>query len=156
MSTLKACLMGGVDGVITSFAVAVGATFMEDDVTSTVAVVGFSSVVADGLSMGISEYVSSVSEGSVTDRKGSPLLLGVVCFVSFVGCGTFPLVVFLVARQRLLACASFALVELMLLGSGQTYVTREPLLRGLARTSVLGTLAGLAAYGVGYVASRHT
>lgn len=144
--------MGGVDGVITSFAVVAGASVMDDEVVSTtVAVVGFSSVVADGFSMGISEYVSSYSEKVLTRREGNPALLAVVCFVSFVGCGTVPLVVFLLARRRLLACASFALVELMLLGSGQTLVTREPLLRGLVRTSVLGAIAGGVAYGVAHL-----
>jgi VIT1/CCC1 family predicted Fe2+/Mn2+ transporter len=151
MAYLKASLMGGVDGVITSFAVVAGASLMPE-ATSTVAVVGFSSVVADGLSMGISEYLSSTSERALTTRRGSPAGLGAVCFLSFVLCGTVPLVVFLGARQKLLACAAFALVELMLLGAGQAVLTREPLIVGLGRAAALGTLAGAAAYGVAYVA----
>lgn len=153
MSFLKACLLGGVDGVITSFAVVAGASLLEE-ASPTVAVVGFSSVAADGLSMGISEYISSASERAITNRHGNPILLGVVCFLAFVACGTVPLAVFLVSKQKLLATASFSIVELMILGSGQTYLTKEPLLRGLTRTTLLGALAGLVAYGIGYLASE--
>lgn len=143
--------MGGVDGVITSFAIVAGATFV-GEATTTVVVIGFSSVVADGLSMGISEYLSSSTEAAVTKREGHPLLLGTLCFFCFVACGSVPLLVFLVARQRLLACAAFSLVELMLLGAGQAFVVREAVLRGLARTTSLGTAAGLVAYGVAFMA----
>ena len=153
MSYLKASIMGGVDGVITSFAVAAGASIMEE-ATSTVTVVGFSSVIADALSMGISEYLSSSSEKAITNRTGNPIFLGIICFFSFVVFGTFPLVMFIVSKQKLLACASFSLVELMILGSTQTLITREPLLKGLTKTALLGTCAGLAAYGVGYLASE--
>lgn len=153
MSFLKAFLLGGVDGVITSFAVVAGASLL-DQASTTVAVVGFSSVAADGLSMGISEYISSSSERAITNRYGNPILLGIVCFLSFVACGTVPLVVFLVSKQKLLATASFSIVELMILGTGQTYITKEPLLCGLTRTTLLGILAGLVAYGIGYLASE--
>lgn len=152
MSYLKASVMGGVDGVITSFAVLAGASLM-DDAMSTAAVVGFSSVIADGLSMGISEYLSSSSEAVLTNRVGRPVALGTVCFASFVVCGSFPVLMFLVARRRLLSCAAFAFVELVLLGAGQTVVTKEPLLLGVFRTSGLGACAGLVAYGVAYVVS---
>jgi VIT1/CCC1 family predicted Fe2+/Mn2+ transporter len=154
MSYLKAFVLGGVDGVITSFAVAAAASLMKE-ATSTVVVVGFSSVVADGLSMGISEYLSSSSERAITSRVGDPFWLGVVCFSSFVIFGGIPLLVFLVAKQKLLACACIALVELMILGAGQTQLTREPILKGLLRTTLLGACAGITAYAVGYLASNH-
>lgn len=151
MSYLKALVMGGVDGVITSFAVAAGASLM-NNATTAVTVVGFSSVVADGLSMGISEYVSSISEEAITQRRGSPMLMGLLCFVSFATFGSFPLVMFLVAKQKLLSCAAFSLVELMILGSCQTFITGQSLLKGLIRTTVLGTCAGLTAYGIAHLA----
>jgi VIT1/CCC1 family predicted Fe2+/Mn2+ transporter len=153
MSYLKAFIMGGVDGVITSFAIAAAASLMQEAIF-TVTVVGFSSVIADGVSMGISEYLSSASEKAITSRRGNPLYLAVVCFFSFVACGTFPLVMFLVSKRKLLACGSFSLVELMILGANQTYLTKEPLLKGLTKTALLGTCAGLVAYGVAYIASN--
>ena len=64
-------------------AVAAGGSLMQE-ATSIVTIVGFSSVIADGLSMGISEYLSSFSEKAVTERRGNPVCLGVVCFLSFV------------------------------------------------------------------------
>ena len=150
MTILRASILGGVDGVITSFAIVAGSSAASFD-RHTVLVVGTSSVLADGLSMGVSEYLSSTSERAASGARGRarPLVLGVACFASFVACGFVPIVVFLLGGQSLLACAMFALVELMLLGSGRTLFTSEPLLAGLVQTTTLGSLAGATAYGVG-------
>lgn len=155
MSRLKAFVMGGVDGVITSFSVTAGASLMEEGM-KTVAVVGFSSVLADGLSMGISEYLSSRSEASITERKGSPVVLAIICFSAFVTCGCVPLLVFLVSAggRRLLASASFSVVELMLLGVCQSSLTNEERIVGLSRTTLLGLLAGVTAYSVAALVSE--
>jgi VIT1/CCC1 family predicted Fe2+/Mn2+ transporter len=147
---LRASILGGVDGAITSFAIVAGASFTED-ARSTVAVVGFSSLVADGFSMGVAEYLSSAAEQRLRPTV-NPALLGIACFSTFVVCGAFPLLIFL-ATERILSCAAFFLVELMLLGTGQSHSTDEWILTGLTRTATLGGAAGLVAYGVGKVAS---
>lgn len=151
MSLLKSIVMGGIDGTITSFAVAAGASFT-DTPRDTAAVVGFSSVVADGISMGVSEYVSSTSEQAVTTRVGSPFVLAIACFSAFAGLGCVPLLVF-IATENLLSTSMFALVALMLLGAGQTVFTRENVLCGLLRTALLGAFAGGAAVGVASLAA---
>lgn len=146
MSLLKAIVMGGVDGVITSFAVAAGASFT-DTPRRSAAIVGFSSLVADGFSMGVSEFLSSTSEHSVTQRRGAPAALGAACFVAFVAMGAVPISVF-VGTTSLTSAGMFGLVELMLLGMAQSVHVAEDVLRGLLRTSCLGALAGGAAFGV--------
>ena len=148
----RAALLGGVDGVITSFAIVAG-TDAGSLSRTTVLVIGLSSLFADGLSMGVSEYISSSSEQNVRGGEARPSLLGFVCFLSFVVCGLVPIVTFLWSAS-LLSCASFSLVELMLLGAGRTRYTQEPLLYGLLQTSVLGGAAGATAYGVGLLATR--
>lgn len=156
MSTLRSALLGGVDGVITSFVVVAGAS-AGNFASHVVLVVGSSSVLADGLSMGVSEYLSSSAAraaGEQGRRNASPVLLGAVCFTSFVSCGAIPLLVFLLVRENLFSCAMFSLVELMLLGSARAHFTGEPLLVGLGQTTLLGAAAGGVAFGVGYVAAN--
>lgn len=143
--------MGGVDGVITSFAVAAGASLTASP-RETAAIVGFSSLVADGLSMGVSEYLSSASEAAMTSRAGHPILLGLTCFLAFVCCGTVPLLLFVVARARLVAAAGGSLVLLLLLGAGRARVGGGRLLTDAGLTAALGALAGAAAYGVAVAA----
>ena len=155
MSLLRASLLGGVDGVITSFAIVAGTHAGELDV-DTLWIIGVSSLVADGLAMGVSEYLSSSSaraKGEQLEQRGetvaaSPLALGVACFVSFVLCGVVPTVLYALTAGRL-AVAMFSLVELMLLGAARTRFTRERLLWGVAQTAALGAAAGAVAYGVG-------
>lgn len=152
MSWLKAAVMGGVDGVITSFAVTAGAHFTVD-AKRTVAVVGLSSLVADAFSMGVSEFLSSESERSLTNRRGKPLALAVLCFGSFVLCGLVPIVAFLLTG-RLEASAAFAVVEFLLLGGVQAAHTQQPLLRQTAVTTALGMTAGGIAWGVAALANE--
>lgn len=176
MSLLRASILGGVDGVITSFAVVAGG-FAGGASVRDIGIVGSSSVIADGISMGISEFLSSTTERASEEGataapaarrttlerrrptpmraappRHSPSVLGVVCFVSFVVCGTVPLATFLASSQSILACAFFTASELMALGAARTLASGEFVLRGLLQTFALGAVAGSAAYAVGYAA----
>lgn len=159
MSALRASILGGVDGVITSFAIVAG-SHAGNLSGSAVIIVGASSIIADGFSMGISEYLSSVSANAekiknkeiISSRSTTPSCLGVVCFISFVLCGTVPVLSYMLASQNLLSASMFSLAELMVLGAVRTFVSEEPLLYGLLQTSLLGSLAGGVAYGVGLLA----
>lgn len=159
MSAFRATLLGGVDGVVTSFTVVAG-VYAGGLAQRVALIVGTSSVLADGLSMGVSEFLSSEStqanidnNASVQDVRGGRApawWLGILCFTSFVICGAVPIVTFLLSNGSLLATAMFSLVELMLLGAGRTLQSREPLLLGLFQTSLLGAAAGGVAYGVAH------
>ncbi|CAM9103983.1 unnamed protein product [Ectocarpus sp. 6 AP-2014] len=62
----KAAVFGALDGVLTSFAVAAGASGGGLG-TQAVLIVGVSSIVADGLSMGLGEYLSSKAMNEYMD-----------------------------------------------------------------------------------------
>ena len=151
IAILRPVVLGGVDGVITSFAIVAGA-FAGGLARRTVVVVGTSSVFADGLSMGVSEYLSSYAtrRAAASDdaQSESPLLLGFACFVAFVFGGAIPLVTYLFT-EKILTCAIFGLLCLMILGAARTWVSHEPILVGLLQTSLLGAAAGAVAYLVG-------
>lgn len=137
---LRPVLLGAVDGVITSFAIVAGGESLG---TQAVVLVGLSSVFADGLSMGVSEYISTAPDSK------RPILSGVACFGSFVVNGLVPTLLYAAVNGRLLSVAMFSLVQLMLLGSARSYFTGENVLRGLLQTSFLGAAAGGVAYTAG-------
>lgn len=171
MSSLKATVMGGVDGIITSFAVMAASSLLKES-ERTALVVGISSLVADGFSMGVAEYISSAaqkrSEGPIHTTGpnssfllSSPILLGVFCFLSFVLCGSLPLLSYVIAPgengQRLVVCSVSSLILLQILGTVQAVLTSEghsvqdankqlsiPL--SSVQTTLLGAFAGGIAY----------
>ena len=143
-SVLRPIILGGVDGVITSFAIVAGA-HSGGFGTNVVFLLGLSSVAADGLSMGVSEYLSTVS----SDGQRRAIGQGVSCFLSFVCNGVVPIVLYYAVSGKVVSVAMFSLVQLMFLGSLRSYVSRENILVGLFQTSVLGGIAGAVAYGVG-------
>ena len=65
---MKTCLFGGLDGIITTFAVVAGAGGGGLSVP-TVLIMGFSSLVADALSMGVGDALSSKAEMEVAARE---------------------------------------------------------------------------------------
>lgn len=67
---LKAVVFGGLDGILTSFAIIAGATGGDLSV-KIVLILGFSNIFADALSMGVGEYLSSVAHNDwvLAERK---------------------------------------------------------------------------------------
>ena len=65
---MKTIIFGGLDGIITTFAVVAGAGGGGLSV-NTVLIMGFSSLVADALSMGVGDALSSKAESEVTIRE---------------------------------------------------------------------------------------
>eukprot|EP01084_Bolivina_argentea_P208468 355409_1 len=58
---VKSIIYGGLDGIITTFAIVAGIAGA-DLSTEVILVLGFANLIADGLSMGIGDYLSEVSE----------------------------------------------------------------------------------------------
>ena len=145
MSIVRASLLGGVDGVISSFAITAGSNAGSLS-TRSVLIVGVSSVFADGLSMGVSEFLSHTNGKEV---QTSPWILGLSCFASFVSCGAVPVLTYFASEGSLLSTSMFSLVTLMLLGAARSRHAREPILLSIAQTTLLGSAAGAVAYTVG-------
>jgi len=97
---LKPIIFGGLDGILTSFAIVAGAAGGRLD-PSVVLILGFSNIFADALSMGVGEFLSSKAEnewilserereewelenypeGEISEMVGSLLLVGIGGFV---------------------------------------------------------------------------
>lgn len=67
---IKSIIYGGVDGVITTFAI-ITASYAADLSIKTILILGLSNVLADGFSMGFGDYASSFSEREhyLSERK---------------------------------------------------------------------------------------
>lgn len=154
-TALRSAVLGGVDGIITCFAV-VAASSAGGFSKSVVTVIGFASLFGDATSMMISEYLAVRTDDSL--RKNTalhPLLSAASCFAAFVVCGLVPLLTYLVTVS-LLSSAAFSVTALILLGAARACVSREPLVHTLLETAALGTVAGAVAYGVGVLTHRLT
>ena len=151
---LRSALLGGVDGVITSLAIVAGSSFLSAS-TSVVAVVGSSSLIADGMSMGVSEYLSVRGDEMLRKESLSPApnWCGVACFASFILCGFLPLLMFVAGDAALLGAISISFLVLLCLGCVRARVTGEVLLWSLVETTSLGSLASGIAFAVAAISS---
>ena len=86
----KSIVYGGMDGIVTTFAVVAGAVGGNLGITPIV-ILGFSNLLADGFSMAVGDYLSSTTEKSVV--KGKAVKNAGATFLSFIFFGLIPLFV---------------------------------------------------------------
>lgn len=153
---------GGIDGIITTFAIIAGVVGAQLSVT-VILVLGFANLLADGFSMAVSSYLSSESEheldgGGGTDMQRVARYNALATFVAFVLMGLFPLVPFILSslvtlsQALTIALSGFAtLLAFVLVGAGKAYVTDKPLVRAITETVLIGGIAAVIAFSVGYL-----
>ena len=149
---LRPFVLGSVDGLITSFVIVAGGLAADVDKGS-VGILGVSSLVADGFSMGVSEYLSS--RPSTTTARAA--LMGFVCFASFVAFGALPLGAYLLATthaaERVASLLAFAasLVGVGLVRGRVEAGEGRRWWQSLGEVTLLGASAGGLAYAVASV-----
>ena len=160
---LRAAVYGANDGIITTFAVVagvVGAGFS----AQIIIVLGIANMVADGLSMGLGDYLGEKSQQRARQvqtgksKKFGLWKTGLVTFGAFVLAGSLPLLPYFVdlfgvfdleAVQFELSIVS-TLLALFVVGSLRTLLTKGSwILNGLEMLGV-GAVAALVAYGLGF------
>jgi VIT1/CCC1 family predicted Fe2+/Mn2+ transporter len=153
---------GGIDGIITTFAIVAGVVGAQLSAT-VILILGFANLLADGFSMAVSSYLSSESEYELDGEDGKQtkqvaLYNAFATFIAFVLMGLFPLgpfvlSSFLVLSQTLtIALSGFAtLLAFVLVGAGKAYVTDKPLIRAILETVLIGGVAAAIAFSVGYL-----
>jgi VIT1/CCC1 family predicted Fe2+/Mn2+ transporter len=144
---------GANDGIITTFAVVsgvVGAALSE----TVILVLGFANLLADGFSMGASNYLarrSNVEAAEVTDRADA-FRHGAATIVGFVLAGVTPLVAYLVPLAdgaRWPAAIGLTAAALFGVGASRALVTKRGLLRSGGEMLLVGSLAAVVAYAIG-------
>ena len=146
---LRPSILGAIDGLITSFVIVAGG-FASNASTRVIALIGFSSLFADGISMGVSEVLSSRAEkGDLRLRDAA--LQGAFCFIGFVSFGAMPLIGYVVGRTdvaRLLLSTLLFFCFLLIVGVIRAWVASQSVVRTVAETVSLGSVACGIAYGI--------
>ncbi len=143
-------IYGANDGIITTFAVVSGV--VGGDLSSQVVLIlGFANLVADGISMGASNFLSERSRREPVrferaSRKGLATTSG------FVLAGIVPLLAYLVPgldMDRFVLAIMLATITLFSLGAARALFSSLNWLRAGTEMLVVGSMAGAVAYGVG-------
>ncbi|HWN22911.1 MAG TPA: VIT1/CCC1 transporter family protein [Gaiellaceae bacterium] len=150
---------GANDGIITTFAVVsgvVGASLSE----RVIVILGLANLVADGLSMGASNYLArrSQAEEQLAERREAARH-GLATALGFVVAGVIPLVAYLApldSDARFPVAIGLAAAALFGVGAARTFVTKRGLLRSGAEMLVVGSAAAAVAYAIGAVAASFT
>ena len=143
---------GANDGIITTFAVVsgvVGASLAN----SVVIILGLANLVADGFSMGASNYLArrTTGEDDLVERREAGKH-GTATSLGFVAAGVLPLTAYLLPLSdaaRFPTSVAVAAAALFAVGAARTFVTRRGFLRSGAEMLLVGTAAGLVAYAIG-------
>ena len=163
---LKAAVFGANDGIVTTFAVVAGVAGAKL-APEVVLIMGIANMIADGLSMGLGDYLGERSERRMRS-EGSPLpaglwKTGLATFIAFVIAGTFPLIPYSLGifgievaenLQFPLSVISTAII-LLTVGSLRTIVTKGRWwVNGLEMLGI-GAISAAVAYGLGAVIERY-
>ncbi len=153
---------GSVDGVVTTVAIvtaAVGAGLS----STVIFILGFANVLADAWSMGSSEYLSSISEAQMggddyDDEGKTPLAKASVTFASFVAIGLLPVIPFLMSvlipsfkGSDIYVSLVAALFAFIVIGYIGARVTGSSHLKNITRTVIVGSVAAIISFLVGYL-----
>jgi vacuolar iron transporter family protein len=148
---------GANDGVITTFAVVAGVAGGAL-APAAVLIVGVANLVADGLSMGVGNYLairaheSAREADNLPEEEAAPSRHGVATFVAFAGAGALPLLPYMLAvppTGREIASAALAMATLFAVGALRTTVTAGTWWKVGFEVLALGLIVGAAAYGAG-------
>ena len=123
-------IYGANDGILTTFAVVAGVSGGALSV-SAVLIVGLANLFADGLSMGVGNYLairareSALESQDRPEEEAQPVRHGAATFVAFVVAGAVPLVPYLVSGldQRFLWASVCALAAQFGVGAARALVT---------------------------------
>ncbi|MEY2641300.1 MAG: hypothetical protein RL150_693 [Candidatus Parcubacteria bacterium] len=151
---------GGIDGAVTTFAIVAGVVGASLSPTI-ILILGFANVLADGFSMGISNFLSQTSENDLRDdTRKNARKTSLATFISFVIVGLIPLSPYIVgaianyAGDALFVWSTLlTLVAFYWIGYMKGIFTHGKKHRAAFQTLAMGTAAALISYIVGYALS---
>jgi VIT1/CCC1 family predicted Fe2+/Mn2+ transporter len=154
---IRDLIYGANDGIITTFAVVAGVSGGNLPLRA-VLIVGTANLLADGLSMGVGNYLGIRSQESALEAQGlpeqeaRPARHGAATFGAFVVAGAVPLLPYLVpdpAGNRFLLSTVLTLAALFGIGASRALVTVDRWWKAGLEMLLLGALVAAAAFGSG-------
>ena len=160
---LKDLVYGANDGIITTFAVVAGVAGAQLD-TRIVLILGFANLLADGFSMGASNFLSIRSDEAVRHSSGLAVLEpfpgrhSVATFAAFVVAGCIPLLSYVVVAtsEPFVMAVLLTLATLFVVGAARSLVTGLRWWWSGLEMLLVGSVAAAVAYGVGAFVGRLT
>ena len=151
-------IYGANDGIITTFAVVAGVTGGSLSARA-VLIVGVANLIADGLSMGVGNYLSIRSTESALEAQGlpeqeaRPERHGLATFLAFVSAGALPLVPYVLPDLgigRFPFSVSLTIAALFGVGASRAIVTVDRWWVAGLEMLLLGMIVASVAYGSGF------
>ena len=158
---IRDIVYGANDGIITTFAVVAGVTGGSLSPRA-VLIVGAANLFADGLSMGVGNYLSIRSNESareaedLPEEEASPTRHGIATFLAFFAAGSIPLAPYILpfaAGGSLAASVILTFGALFVIGSLRSLVTVDRWWVAGLEMFGLGAVVAVAAYGSGAIVS---
>ena len=170
---IKSIVYGGLDGIITTFAIVAGVAGASLG-AKIILILGFTNLIADGISMAAGDYLSTKSEIEshknkmlwkskkirerfrLFDKSKSPMKNATMTFIAFVIFGFIPLLVYVLQFFYSNISNAFGisvvltLLALFVLGSVKSRITDQNWLKSGVETLIIGGIAASAAYGIGF------
>jgi VIT1/CCC1 family predicted Fe2+/Mn2+ transporter len=159
---IRDLVYGANDGLITTFAVVAGVVGGGLSARALL-IVGVANLLADGLSMGVGNYLSIRSHESALaaqdrpEEEASPARHGLATLAAFVVAGVVPLVPFALGAAPgtgFVWSVAFTFAMLFTVGALRGLVTIDRWWMGGLEMLLLGLAVAIAAYGSGLLASR--
>jgi VIT1/CCC1 family predicted Fe2+/Mn2+ transporter len=151
---------GANDGIITTFAVVSGVTGA-DLSERVILILGFANLVADGFSMGASNFLARRSYAEAAERADRPEAAkhGAATLLGFVTAGMVPLLAYLLPiadGDRFPLAVALTLATLFAVGASRALITHLGWIRSGLEMLAVGALAATVAYAIGAVAAAVT
>lgn len=149
---------GGMDGAVTTFAIVAGTVGAALSPTIVI-ILGFANLFADGFSMAASNYLSTKSERDIGEGEGSkePIKTAAVTFIAFIVVGFVPLLSFVAAvfvsaleEYQFQLAILFTAIAFVIIGFERGRLGNTSIYRSILSTLLIGGLAALIAYFIGY------
>ena len=152
----RSIVYGGVDGIITMFNIMSGITGANLD-PRYIMVLGLATLIADAISMGISDFLSTKANNKINNKDDNPYKHGLTTFISFVVFGMIPIFTFFLLYYftKLNRMAIYfnsyisTFVALFMLGIYQSKLTNEVWYKNAISVSSYGTFAAIISFYVG-------
>jgi len=156
---IRDLVYGANDGIITTFAVVSGVAGGQLSQLA-VLVIGAANLAADGVSMGVGNFLAIRADERARETEGLPELErhpwkhGLATLLAFVAAGAVPLLPYLfrgTSLRQLAASTVLTFATLFLLGATRAWITKDRWWQTGLETLALGTVVAGAAYGAGYL-----
>ncbi len=161
---VKAAVFGANDGIITTFAVVTGVSGANLP-TQVILILGIANMIADGISMGLGDYIGERSERKFqqnqhrTNHNQSKIgATSLITFIAFVVAGSLPLAPYFISffaghsfDNQLLTSALFTAFALLFIGGLRTVFTKGVWWKNSLEMFFIGAIAATASYVLGHL-----